>query len=49
MYRNDILTKLKSHESELRQMSVVHIALFGLCAGQEERPKSHIDSIRCLF
>jgi predicted nucleotidyltransferase len=43
MYRDDILRTLKTHESELRQMGVAHIALFGSCARQEERPESDID------
>lgn len=43
MYRDYILRTLKTHESELRQMGVDHIALFGSCARQEERPESDID------
>jgi predicted nucleotidyltransferase len=43
MYRDDILRTLKTHEDELRQMGVDHIALFGSCARQEERPESEID------
>ena len=43
MYRDDILRILKTREPELRQMSVDHIALFGSCARQEERPESDID------
>lgn len=43
MYRNDILKILKTHEPELRQMGVDHIALFGSWARREERPESDID------
>ncbi len=43
MYRDDILRILKTREPELRQMGVDHIALFGSCARQEERPESDID------
>jgi predicted nucleotidyltransferase len=43
MYRDDILRTLKIHETELRQMGVDHIALFGSWARQEERPESDID------
>lgn len=43
MYRDDILRTLKNHETELRQMGVDHIALFGSFARQEQRPESDID------
>jgi predicted nucleotidyltransferase len=43
MHRNDIVKILKTHEPELRQMGVDHIALFGSWARQEERPESDID------
>lgn len=41
--RDDILRTLKTHESELREMGVDHISLFGSCSRQEERPESDID------
>lgn len=43
MDRNDAITRLRAHESELRQLGVVHLFLFGSTARDTARPCSDVD------
>lgn len=43
MQRDEAITKLKQHETELRQLGVEHLYLFGSTARGEAREDSDID------
>ena len=43
MQRDEAITKLKQHETELRQLGVEHLYLFGSTARGEAREDSDVD------
>jgi uncharacterized protein len=43
MQRDDAITKLRDHESELRQLGIEHLYLFGSTARGEAREESDVD------
>jgi predicted nucleotidyltransferase len=43
MKRDEIISTLKAREADLRAHGVLHAALFGSVARNEQRPDSHID------
>src|SRR5215469_10649237 len=43
MERDDAITKLRAHETELRQLGVEHLYLFGSTARGEAREDSDVD------
>jgi uncharacterized protein len=43
MKRDEIIGKLKEHETDLREQGVAHAALFGSVARGDDRPDSDID------
>jgi predicted nucleotidyltransferase len=43
MDRQDVITKLREHEPELRAAGVVHLSLFGSVARGDESPQSDVD------
>jgi predicted nucleotidyltransferase len=43
MLRDEAITKLKQHETELRQLGVEHLYLFGSTARGEAREDSDVD------
>jgi predicted nucleotidyltransferase len=43
MVRDQILSRLRAHEAELRAAGIVRLALFGSVARDEARPDSDID------
>jgi predicted nucleotidyltransferase len=38
-----LLDQLRAHEADLRRQGVVHVAIFGSVARQDERPDSDVD------
>jgi hypothetical protein len=43
MQRDEVIAKLKQHESELRRLGVEHLYLFGSAARDEAREDSDVD------
>lgn len=43
MQRDEVITKLKQHEMDLRRLGVEHLFLFGSLARNEARPDSDVD------
>jgi predicted nucleotidyltransferase len=43
MHREEVITKLKQHEAELRRLGVEHLYLFGSTAHGEARDDSDVD------
>ena len=43
MRRDEAIARLKQHESELKQLGVEHLYLFGSTARDEARPDSDVD------
>jgi len=43
MRRDEAITRLKQHESELKQLGVEHLYLFGSTARDEARQESDVD------
>jgi predicted nucleotidyltransferase len=43
MSSQQVIAKLRSHETELRRAGILHLSLFGSVARGEDRPDSDID------
>jgi predicted nucleotidyltransferase len=43
MKRDEVITKLKQHEAELKKLGVQHLYLFGSAARDEAGPDSDVD------
>jgi predicted nucleotidyltransferase len=48
MDRNDVITKLRQHEVELRAAGIIHLRLHGSFARNEAAPTSDVDLIADL-
>src|SRR5579884_4204550 len=48
MVRDQILSRLRAHEAELRAAGIIRLALFGSVARGESRPDSDIDLLVTL-
>ncbi len=48
MDRAEALTRLRAHETDLRQLGIVQLALFGSTARGEQRPASDVDLVATM-
>lgn len=43
MHRDEVIERLRQHETELKQLGIEHLYLFGSTARNEARPDSDVD------